>query len=329
MSFAIFRAQKLKSAVAVRSSLKHSYREQETLNADPAEVENNVVLVGANNSAEAMRDFRKKLPEKIRKNAVQCVEILITASSEAMLNKTREEQIAYFQDSLDWIGERFGGKQNIINAGVHFDEKTPHMYVYVVPLDEREKLNCRKFMGGSKHVMTELQDDFAEKVGSKHNLIRGVKGSKAKHQTVKAYYAKLNERVEDVKFTVDDLKPKKSKADGLLGSLKLVQNVETEQAVVNRLNRQVQGLKIQAEAFEETQKKYEEVKKHVDFANSVYKFLWADLTEDQKRKMSDQAETFRKSNTDTREAERKAKLEREREERERRQAERKARRGGR
>ena len=192
MSFAIMRTQKLKSAVAVRGSLKHSYREQETPNADESRSNKNVVLVGANNSKEAMQDFRSKLPEKIRKNGVQCVELLITGSNEAMNNKSYDEQMAYFKDSLVWIADKFGGKENIINAGVHFDETTPHMYVYVVPLDDQGKLNCRKFMGGTCDVMSKLQDSFADIVGKKHNLDRGIKGSKTKHQSIAEYYKKIN-----------------------------------------------------------------------------------------------------------------------------------------
>lgn len=209
MSFAIMRTQKLKSAVAVRGSLKHSYREQETPNADESRSNKNVVLVGANNSKEAMQDFRSKLPEKIRKNGVQCVELLITGSNEAMKNKSYDEQMAYFKDSLTWIADKFGGKDNIINAGVHFDETTPHMYVYLVPLDENGKLNCRKFMGGTRDVMSKLQDSFADVVGKKHNLERGIKGSKAKHQSIAQYYKKINSSLDGVTFTVDDFKPKK------------------------------------------------------------------------------------------------------------------------
>ena len=247
MTFAIMRTQKLKSAVAVRSSLKHTFRDQETPNADEALRENNVILHGANSTTEAMRDFRAKLPEKIRKNGVQCVELLITASHDVMMSKDKSEQIAYFQDSLEWIGEKFGGKENIINAGVHYDERTPHMYVYVVPLDEKGKLNCRKFLGGSKHVMSDLQDSFANEVGKKHGLERGLKGSKAKHQTIGNYYKKLNASISNVVFTIDDLTPKTSASSGILGKIGFMVDKEHPEAVVYRLNQRVSSLVAKAQ----------------------------------------------------------------------------------
>lgn len=251
MSFAIMRTQKLKSAVAVRGSLKHSYREQETPNADESRSNKNVVLVGANNSKEAMQDFRSKLPEKIRKNGVQCVELLITGSNEAMNNKSYDEQMAYFKDSLDWIADKFGGKENIINAGVHFDETTPHMYVYVVPLDDQGKLNCRKFMGGTRDVMSKLQDSFADAVGKKHKLDRGIKGSKAKHKTISEYYKALNQDVKNVQFTLKDLKPQSTSW----------WSHESKDEILQRLNSTVRETTYQAQEAKKNMQMYNDSKK--------------------------------------------------------------------
>ena len=55
-----------------------------------------------------------------------------------------------FNDALKWLRERHGGS-NVVYAGIHRDETTPHMYAYVVPLDEATgRLNCRKWLGGAK-----------------------------------------------------------------------------------------------------------------------------------------------------------------------------------
>lgn len=293
MSFAIMRTQKLKSAVAVRASLKHSYRDQETPNADSTLTQNNVVLQGASNTNEAMRDFREKLPEKIRKNGVQCVELLITASHDVMMGKSRVEQLSYFQDSLDWISEKFGGRKNIINAGVHYDERTPHMYVYVVPLDENGKLNCRKFMGGAKHVMSELQDSFAEVVGRKHGLTRGLKGSKAKHQTVAEYYKKLNKFSDQVYFSVEDLKPKK------MGFL----TKETTAGVAQRINQQISQLVAKASERDDAVKHYESAvttaNKHAEGIveiGKMYKEVLGGLSQEQIGTIKNQANIMREEN---------------------------------
>jgi len=209
-SFAILRTQKLKTNSAIRGSLKHAFREQETQNADDARTPENTHLK-AENSEQAMQNIQGLLPDKIRKNGVRVIEYLMTASPEALNSKSREEQNAYFSDAKKWLEERHGA-ENVAYLGVHRDEKTPHMYAYVVPIDEKGKLNARAFLGGSKHVMSELQTDFSEKVGERHGLTRGVKNSKGKHQTLKAFYSKTND-LDSLKVAIrpSDLESKVTK----------------------------------------------------------------------------------------------------------------------
>ena len=190
MAFAILRTQKLKAAVAVRRSLKHAFRAQDTPNADPTRLGENSHL-GANSVDEAMKAFQNRLPEKIRKNGVLAIEYLITGSPDGMNSKSRCDQDAYFTDALAWLKERHGA-ENLIYAGIHRDETTPHLYAYVVPIDPQGKLNCRHFLGGAK-ALSQMQTDFAEQVGQRHGLRRGIEGSKARHTTVRQYYAALQQ----------------------------------------------------------------------------------------------------------------------------------------
>jgi hypothetical protein len=190
MGYAILRTQKLKSPQAVRRSLLHAFREQDTPNADPAKTPENG-HTGAANTAEALERFNARLPDKVRKNAVLAIEYLIAASPEDMKGKTRAEQDAYFADALTWLKVRHGA-ENIVYAGIHRDETTPHMTAFVVPLDERGKLNCRSFLGGA-NALSEMQTDFAKRVGQQHGLQRGIEGSKARHTTIQAYYARASE----------------------------------------------------------------------------------------------------------------------------------------
>ncbi|MFM5260667.1 MULTISPECIES: MobV family relaxase [Aeromonas] len=190
MAFAILRTQKLKAAVAVRRSLKHAFRAQDTPNADPDRLGENSHL-GANSVDEAMKAFQNRLPEKIRKNGVLAIEYLITGSPDGMNSKSRHDQDAYFTDALAWLKDRHGA-ENLIYAGIHRDETTPHLYAYVVPIDPQGKLNCRHFLGGAK-ALSQMQTDFAERVGQRHGLQRGIEGSKARHTTVRQYYAALQQ----------------------------------------------------------------------------------------------------------------------------------------
>ena len=191
--YAILRTAKIKTRGELKRSLKHGFREQDTPNADSKLTPDNT-YIGGNSSAEVMQHFEARLATQanIRKNAVLGIEYLVTASPEVINNTARVAQDKYFNDALDWLKEKHGA-ENIIHAGIHRDEKSPHMYVFVVPIDDKGKLNCRHFLGGSKNVLSELQTEFHEKVANKYGLERGVKGSKAKHQRVIDFYKQINQ----------------------------------------------------------------------------------------------------------------------------------------
>ena len=211
MKYAILRTQKLKSGYAVRRSLMHAFREQDTPNADASLTPENTHF-RASDVDEALERFNARLPKKVRSNAVLAIEYLVTGSPEAIHGKTRQEQDAYFSDALKWLETRHG-KENVVYAGVHRDETTPHMYAYVVPLDERGKLNCRSFLGGAK-ALGEMQTDFAKRVGLAHGLERGIEGSKARHTSIQQYYARANAEYEplpEIKTTRPENRPQPAK----------------------------------------------------------------------------------------------------------------------
>lgn len=193
MGYVILRTQKLKSGHAVRRSMMHAFREQDTPNADPILASENT-HIGAKSAQDALARFNARLPEKVRSNAVLGIEYLISASPEDMRGKSRQEQDAYFRDALKWLQAKHG-KENVVYAGVHRDETTPHMYAYVVPIDDRGKLNCRHFLGGPK-ALNVMQTEFFQAVGKSHGLQRGIEGSKARHTTIKEYYGRVNEAFE-------------------------------------------------------------------------------------------------------------------------------------
>lgn len=183
-NFAILRIGKIKSAASVKGMLKHNFRTIDTPNAD-AELTPSNQHVAAKSVDDGMRLYRDRLPDKIRKNAVHAIDYMITTSPEA----TKEANAACLREGLAWVAEKHG-KENIIMASKHNDETTPHMHIVVVPIDEKGKLNARSFIGGSKHRMSDLQDEFINRIQGKGiDLDRGIKGSRAKHQTIKEWNA--------------------------------------------------------------------------------------------------------------------------------------------
>lgn len=234
-NFAILRVQKLKSAKSVQASMRHAYREQQTPNADETLTPQNT-LNGPQNVQEGMTAFQKALPDKIRKNAVQCVEYLVTSSSDAF-KKNPENQEKYLRDALSWIEKRHG-KENVIASLIHRDEKTPHLCAYVVPKDpDTGRLNCRRFLGGAK-ALNQMQTDFAETVGRPVGLERGIEGSKATHTKLKTYYGALQSGEKEHKHAIikpEDLQPKVIKK-GFLRS-----TVENEEGIAARLSEKVKA----------------------------------------------------------------------------------------
>lgn len=227
--YAILRVKKLKTVVAIRGSMRHTFREQPTPNAEPERMASNTLMT-AKSTEEGMENFRAILPEKVRKNAVLAIEYLITASPEVMAEKSKDEQDRYLNDSLEWLREKHGA-DNVFCAVIHRDETTPHLVAYVMPRDERGKLNCRKFLG-ERSALRQIQTDFADRVGKRHGLKRGIEGSKAKHQTVSRYYATIQKNAPESDSTTFFGNIRPDAHEGALNALRAFQ--EREKAIKNR-----------------------------------------------------------------------------------------------
>ena len=76
----------------------------------------------------------------------------------------------------------------------------------MVPLKDG-KLNAKHFTGGKK-VLSQLQTDFAKDVGQRHGLERGIEGSQAKHQTIKEFYAQVNQPIKEVQLSAQSVEPR-------------------------------------------------------------------------------------------------------------------------
>ncbi|WP_200843090.1 plasmid recombination protein, partial [Klebsiella pneumoniae] len=101
----ILRIQKLKSFADVGGSLSHNYRNRETLNADSDRTHLNEHELDTNEKC--MTAIRDRIPEKRRKDAVLCIEHLITASPEWDGWGT-EKETAFFEKSKKWLEEKYG-----------------------------------------------------------------------------------------------------------------------------------------------------------------------------------------------------------------------------
>ncbi|WP_225786890.1 MobV family relaxase [Pseudomonas sp. Marseille-P8916] len=189
--YAIIRTQKHKTLGAISRSAKHTFRELPTPNAASSLSSKNV-LVGVRDTGNLLNAIKGRLPTSRRRDAVLCIEYLITASAEAFSRHggaMDDLGSGYFRDAFSWLRERHG-KENVICAAVHLDERTPHLVAYVVPITKDGRLSARDFLGGATR-MRQMQDSFHATCGKPRGLLRGVKGSKAYHSDISKFYAAL------------------------------------------------------------------------------------------------------------------------------------------
>ena len=230
MAYAIMRAKKLASMGSVAASMQHCYRERETHNADQERTPDNQHLV-AKSTDEAMGKLRALLPEKRRKDAVLAVEYVMTASPEWFAKATPEQEKAFFQQSLQWLADKYGADR-IVTASIHRDETTPHLSAFVVPLTQDKRLSAKEFIG-SRDKMRADQTTYAACVVDL-GLERGIEGSKATHQTIQQHYAAVERGVQPlVAITPKAVEPRVLRK-GLFSS-----DVETPEAVAERLTKRI------------------------------------------------------------------------------------------
>ena len=153
--------------------------------------------------AEAERQI-KDAGCRTRSDSVRLVEALVTATPEFFKGKKKAEIKAYFQEALDFIREHQDQK-TIISAGVHMDEKSPHMHLCFVTLTEDGRL-CAKEIVGNKKKLTQWQDQFWEHMVKKYpDLERGESASETGRDHIPPRMFKEMTRLTKQKAKLEEL----------------------------------------------------------------------------------------------------------------------------
>jgi len=186
MAFAIMRIAKIKDKRGVTMALQHNTRDRMPDNANPEKTHLNSTYGGS--TAESLNRFDEILPGKVRKNAVLAVEFVMTASPDFGSSPAHGNMRDYLSACDMWALKTFGidlSKKDIrpaIHVAHHYDEKTPHTHILIMPIKDG-KLNAKHYIGGSRNRMAELQEDFYQNVGKRFGLDRGKPAAetRAKH----------------------------------------------------------------------------------------------------------------------------------------------------
>ena len=132
---------------------------------------------------------------RVRRDSVMLVETLITASPEFMHSLPAAEQKAYFAASLDFVAGRVG-KQNIISAVVHMDEKTPHMHLCFIPITKEGKLSAKTILGNQRSL-SEWQTAYHAHMSARWpELERGESSMITKRRHIPTWLFKLGGRLD-------------------------------------------------------------------------------------------------------------------------------------
>lgn len=149
-----------------------------------------------------------RLPEKRRKDAVEAVELILSASPEFFValepDRVKLEKHSKFrgwvQDSVDWVKAEFG--ENLIDISLHMDEKTPHLHVVTMPLVDG-RLCAKEYT--SRANLVRRYDAYAKLMFERHGLERGISASESgvKPETLKdGRRKKLEKEIIELKKTV-------------------------------------------------------------------------------------------------------------------------------
>lgn len=144
------------------------------------------------------------LKRAVRKDAIVMCQCLITSDTSFFQSMTFDEQKKFFIDCYHFVCDKFG-RENIVSAVVHNDEKTPHIHINFVPVTADGRL-CAKDLF-KKSDLVQLHDDFY-----KYNQARGYdlqrgesKDIKQKHLTTEEFKLKMEyQSIEQQKKDIED-----------------------------------------------------------------------------------------------------------------------------
>lgn len=210
--FVVCRVKKLKSNGGMVAAIRHNLRTPGTVvkGQVPARTHENITTGAADVGGlfSKIRERLKTATRKPRPGAVKLLEFVVSASPDLMATMTKEQQADYLRDGVEMIGAHVGA-ENLIGAYMHFDEKSPHIHIFAVPMHteirrtkhlEREvtTLNAKAYIGGRENLEA-LQTHAAEFLqGKGWDVVRGVSKRETNrlHVPLSVYHAQQRRDID-------------------------------------------------------------------------------------------------------------------------------------
>ena len=132
-----------------------------------------------------------------------------------MFREDEDMYKAWCDDNLEWFRRQFPTFHVVASVGHFTTEKTPHMQILFIPLDEKGKLNNNKYFydmddSGKTHrtgkiKQSDREQSYIDEVLSKYDIEGGIKGSGAKHNDLDQHCSNLKHQAKAISQEVDEL----------------------------------------------------------------------------------------------------------------------------
>lgn len=174
---------------AIVKVARHNFRTEISRNVNKKKTYLNEYLIGSK-GMDILAELDKKLEplDKFRKDANSVCNVCLSASPEFFKGKSKEKIKEWQDETLKFMVDQFG-KENILYAVVHNDEKTPHIHFSVVPIKDNKLRSNLWFDGPSK--LKAFHTEYS-KYMKKFGLKRGKTAVKSSQDELENFYKKVN-----------------------------------------------------------------------------------------------------------------------------------------
>ena len=230
--FATFNIQKIKTSQELRARYKHNRRIGK-ISRNVNQQNMNLNHHGKSDIAEiSEQHFRRVQAMRthaganlLRKNTVPAVELVLGASPEFFLDKSKDEILAWGKTQIDWAKEYYKDRGKFLGFDFHLDEKTPHIHIMFAPIVRKkdkktgkdlDTYSAKEFVG-NKAEMNKARTSHAE-ANEYYGLVRGknyhetgekrpdytdsIKELRRQTKEAKDYLESLD--IDDIKSYIDD-----------------------------------------------------------------------------------------------------------------------------
>lgn len=221
------------------------------------------------NLKECIDNRLKSAGVKIKKNSVNAIEFVVSASPEFFNVYSAS---GYFANCHNWLSERYGEENIVARYEHHHDESTPHAHFIVVPIVEKEikwknqkgqgvkteNRLCARDLTGNKEKLVQLQEDYYNFIypyGKRYG-VEFYRGTKASNE--------LKQYTKNTIHELGHLRHELNKINEMVGSI--------ENKLKNGLINQNKAIELQSEANRQKEliiEKQEEIKTEFNKLNNA------------------------------------------------------------